>query len=377
MSSPASEISDREHMARALRLAARARYLAPPNPAVGCVLVRDGEVVGEGFTQRTGKAHAEVVALAAAGDRAAGATAFVTLEPCSHHGRTPPCAEALVQARVSRVVAALEDPNPQVAGRGLKRLREAGVAVEVGLLGTQAEALMRGFVLRMRRGWGRVRLKVAMSLDGRSAMASGESQWITGPDARADVQRLRAQSCAIVTGAGTVLADDCALTLRPALFAASLGLAAPPGDRQPLRVVLDSRRRVPASARVLSADAPTLLLHACGATGGELPRHAERAELPPAAGGGLDLPALLQLLATRECNEILVESGPTLAGAFLRQGLVDELVVYMAPRLLGSRARPVLELPLDRMADVLQLQPVDQRQVGGDWRFTFIPRNQE
>jgi diaminohydroxyphosphoribosylaminopyrimidine deaminase/5-amino-6-(5-phosphoribosylamino)uracil reductase len=364
-------------MARALRLANRARFLAPPNPSVGCVLVRDGEVVGEGFTRRVGQAHAEVVALAAAGDRAAGATAFVTLEPCAHHGRTPPCAEALVRAGVSRVVAALEDPNPQVAGRGLERLREAGIEVEVGLLATQAEALMRGFVLRMRRGWGRVRLKLAMSLDGRSAMASGESQWITGPDARVDVQRLRAQSCAIVTGAGTVLADDCALTLRPALFAGSLGLAAPPGDRQPLRVVLDSRRRVPASARVLSADAPTLLLHASGAAGPELPQHAERAELPAAAGGGLDLPALLRLLATRECNEILLECGPTLAGAFLREGLVDELVVYVAPRLLGSRARPALELPLDRMAEALQLRPVDQRRVGDDWRLTFIPRNQE
>ncbi len=361
-------------MARALQLARRGRYSAMPNPHVGCVLVRDGLIVGEGYTRPAGGNHAEIEALQAAGAQARGATAYVSLEPCSHHGKTGPCADALVAAGVARVVAAMQDPNPQVAGAGLARLREAGVAVQCGLLETEARQVIPGFVARMERGRGRVRAKLAMSLDGRTAMASGESQWITGPAARRDVQHLRAMSCAVVTGVGTVLADDCALTVR----AAELGLpdaqAALAAARQPLRVVLDSALQTPPRARVMAAGAPTLLCHAVGA---EVPAGlaATAAQMLPLerVAGGLDLNRLMAELTLRQCNEILVESGPRLAGAMLQQGLLDELIVYMAPTLLGSRANPLLHLPLDHMADKVQLHVDDVRKIGQDWRFTVRP----
>ena len=365
---------DTRMMARALQLARRGQYSAMPNPHVGCVLVRDGHVIGEGFTCPAGGNHAEIEALLAAGGEAQGATAYVTLEPCSHHGKTGPCADALLAAGVTRVVAAMEDPNPQVAGAGLARLRAAGVEVECGLLESEARQLLPGFIARMTRGRGRVRVKLAMSLDGRTAMASGESQWITGPAARRDVQRLRAMSCAVVTGVATVLADDCALTVR----AAELGLPPPAAAlaaaRQPLRVVLDSGLQTPAGARVLADAAPTLVCHAGDV---EVPAAlaSSGAELLPLgrAAGGLDLDQLMGVLAARQCNEILVESGPRLAGALLQRGLVDELIVYMAPTLLGSRANPLLDLPLDHMADKVELQIVDLRKVGQDWRFTARP----
>jgi len=363
---------DTRMMARALQLARRGRFSAMPNPHVGCVLVRDREIIGEGFTRPAGGNHAEIEALAAAGN-AQGAVAYVTLEPCSHRGRTGPCADALIAAGVSRVVAAVLDPNPQVAGRGLEKLRAAGVAVECGLLEAEARGLIPGFIARMTRGRGRVRAKLAMSLDGRTAMASGESQWITGPAARRDVQRLRAESCAIVTGVGTVLADDCALTVRADELGLPAGGAELAARRQPLRVVLDSTLRTPATARVLSG-------------GAALVCHGGRAEVPAAlaASGaelvaldegedGLDLHQLFALLNTRQCNEILVESGPRLAGALLREGLLDELIVYMAPALLGDRARPLLVLPLDTMADKVQLTLEDVRKVGQDWRFIAKP----
>lgn len=357
-------------MTRALQLARLGQYWAAPNPHVGCVLVRDGDIIGEGFTQPAGGNHAEIEALQAAGD-ARGATAYVTLEPCSHHGKTGPCVDALIAAGVSRVVAAMSDPNPKVSGAGLSRLREAGVEVMSGLLEAEARALIAGFVQRMLRGRGRVRVKLAMSLDGRTAMASGESQWITGAAARADVQRLRACSDAIVTGIGTVLADDCSLTVRES----ELELPAPEAGRavarQPLRVVLDSSLRTPAGAKVLDATAHTLLCHAQGATG-VAPQGGEPLALPGSADG-LSLDALMQELAARQCNEILVESGPRLAGALLQAGLVDELIVYMAPALLGDRARPLVELPLDFMADKVQLDWRDVRRVGDDWRFTVLP----
>jgi diaminohydroxyphosphoribosylaminopyrimidine deaminase/5-amino-6-(5-phosphoribosylamino)uracil reductase len=361
---------DTRMMARALQLARSSRYIAMPNPHVGCVLVRDGRIIGEGSTRPAGGNHAEIEALEAAGDASA-ATAYVTLEPCSHRGRTGPCADALLGAGVSRVVVAMTDPNPEVSGQGLEKLRAAGVEVESGLLEGEAKEVIAGFVARMTRGRGRVRAKLAMSLDGRTAMASGESQWITGPAARADVQRLRAASCAIITGVGTVLADDCSLTARPA----ELGL--PPGEadeavaRQPLRVVLDSAGRTPAAAKVVDESAPTLLCHApgvvpagCGA--------AEMLELPP-GDEGLQLEPLFEELTRRQCNEILVESGPRLAGALLRRGLLDELVVYMAPVLLGARARPLLELPLDEMGQKVPLDIRDMRRVGADWRITAVP----
>lgn len=364
---------DTQMMARAVQLARRGQYSAMPNPHVGCVLVRDGLVIGEGFTSPTGGAHAEIVALKDAGD-AAGSTAYVTLEPCSHQGKTGPCCDALIQAGVSRVVVALSDPNPLVAGAGLEKLRNAGVAVQCGLLETESRGIIPGFIARMSRGRGRVRAKLAMSLDGRTAMDSGESQWITGAAARRDVQRLRAMSCAIITGVGTVLADDCALTVRPQELDLCPEATKLASGRQPMRVVLDSRLQTPAGAKVLDGAAPTLLCHdetfatsvAVGASAVEY--------LPlPRDDSGLDLQVLMKYLAGQQCNEILVESGPRLAGALLQAGLLDELIVYMAPALLGDRARPLLTLPLDNMADKVQLQWEDVCKVGADWRFTAIP----
>ena len=367
-------IFDRRIMARALQLARQARYSAMPNPHVGCVLVRDGQIIGEGFTQPAGGNHAEVEALQAAGD-ARGATAYVTLEPCSHHGKTGPCADALLAAGVVRVVAAMQDPNPQGAGSGLARLRAAGVEVTCGLLEAEAEAIIPGFVARMRRGRGRVRAKLAMSLDGRTAMASGESQWITGAPARHDVQRLRAMSCAVLTGVGTVLSDDCALTVRLAELGLPTAEAARASARQPLRVVLDSRQQSPLSARVFSAEAPTLWCYAASQAP-VVPAPTPSAELLPLAHTefGLDLQALFAELNRRQCNEILVESGPRLAGVLLQLGLLDELIVYMAPTLMGSTARPLLELPLGEMANKVPLVLRDVRKIGEDWRFTAVPQ---
>ncbi len=364
---------DTRMMARALQLARRGQYGAMPNPHVGCVLTRDGHVIGEGFTRPVGGNHAEVEALRAAGD-AVGATAYVTLEPCSHHGKTGPCAEALIRAGVVRVVVAMSDPNPLVAGRGVEKLRTAGLVVECGLLESEARRVIPGFIARMTRGRGRVRAKMAMSLDGRTAMADGESQWITGPAARQDVQRLRAMSCAIVTGVNTVLADDCALTVRPGELGLSVQAATLAGTRQPLRVVLDSRLQTPGTARVLQGAAPTLLCHdATVAVPAAIVASAAQRLALPRGPQGLDLQAVMAHLAAQQCNEILVESGPRLAGALLQAGLLDELIIYMAPALLGDRARPLLELPLVHMADKIQLQLEDVRKVGTDWRFTAIP----
>ncbi|UAW98101.1 bifunctional diaminohydroxyphosphoribosylaminopyrimidine deaminase/5-amino-6-(5-phosphoribosylamino)uracil reductase RibD [Halopseudomonas nanhaiensis] len=366
---------DRSHMARALELAARGLYTTEPNPRVGCVLVKGDQVVGEGWHVRAGEGHAEVNALRQAGDRARGATAYVTLEPCSHFGKTPPCANALIDAGVARVVAAMQDPNPQVAGRGLERLRQAGIDVACGLLEAEAAALNPGFIKRMRTGLPYVRVKLAMSLDGRTAMANGESQWITGPDARADVQRLRARSSAIVSGADSVLLDDSALTVR----AAELGLPAAEAEaaaaRQPLRVLIDGRMRVPLESRLFHQTGPVLVV--CRGVRGREQDYgfagAELLTLPDAAGEHVDLKVLVEELGERQCNELLVESGAGLAGAFLQAGLVDELIVYMAPRLLGSRARPLLDLPIDSMADAMDLDVIDLRVVGRDWRITARP----
>ena len=364
---------DTSMMARALQLARRGEYSAMPNPHVGCVLVQDGHVIGEGFTQPVGGNHAEIEALRTAQDPR-GATAYVTLEPCSHQGRTGPCADALIAAGLSRVVVAMQDPNPQVAGQGMEKLRNAGIAVECGLLEAEARQVIPGFISRMGRGRGRLRAKLAMSLDGGTAMASGDSQWITGPAARQDVQRLRAMSCAIVTGVGTVLADDCSLTVR----ADELGLPAQAAQLaaccQPLRVVLDSSLQTPAEAKILDGNAPTLLCHdeTAAVPAGIVASAVDRLPLPRRKNG-LDLSGLFDYLTARQCNEILVESGPRLAGALLQAGLLDELIVYMAPTLLGSRARPLLDLPLDSMSEQVQLQVEDVRKVGRDWRFTVVP----
>ncbi len=359
-------------MARALALAARGIATTQPNPRVGCVLVRDGVVVGEGFHARAGEAHAEVEALRAAGAKAKGATAFVTLEPCSHHGRTPPCTDALLAAGVAEVVAPLDDPNPKVAGRGFAALERAGVKVRRGLLAPDAEQMNVGFIKRMRTGRPFVRVKLGMSLDGRTALASGESsagtRWITGPEARRDVQRLRARSGAIVTGIDTVLADDPQLNVRDESGAAA--------TQQPLRVVLDSKLRLPADARVLVQPGHTLVFTAATDAhhASELTEaHAEVRALP-ARDGRLPLDAVLDELGRREVNEVLVEAGATLSGAFLAAGLVDELVIYMAPLLLGDAARGAFVLPaLSQLESAPRLEIVALRAVGHDWRITARP----
>ena len=344
-------------MARAIQLAERGRYTTTPNPRVGCVLVKDGQIVGEGFHARAGEGHAEVNALAQAGAHAQGATAYVTLEPCSHQGRTPPCADGLIQAGIKTVVCGMEDPNPQVAGRGFGKLRAAGIEVTSGILQSQARALNPGFIKRMEKQLPWVRVKIAQSQDGRTAMANGESQWITGPEARADVQKWRAQSCAMVTGAGTVLADDPALTVRPKQLGEDIG-------RQPKRVLMDRQLRIPQTAQVFNADAPVLWAHSADAQPLALPEHVRSLSF-------VDLGDLLAQLAADDVNEVLVEAGPTLAGAFLASGWVDELILYTAPKLLGSRGRPMAELPLDHMDQAIQLDLVDQRLIGADTRSLF------
>jgi diaminohydroxyphosphoribosylaminopyrimidine deaminase/5-amino-6-(5-phosphoribosylamino)uracil reductase len=365
-------MSDAAYMARAIHLARRGIYSTHPNPSVGCVIVRNGSVVGSGWHRQAGGPHAEVFALREAGERARGADVYLTLEPCSHHGRTPPCAEALVEAGVKRVVVAMQDPNPRVAGSGLQRLQEAGIAVEAGLLEAQAQALNPGFIARMQRGRPWVRVKLASSLDARTAMASGESKWITGAAARADVQRLRARSSAIITGIGTVLADDPSLNVR--LAAGDLQGVEP--LRQPLRVVLDTGLRMPPQARMLGLPGDTLVITPT--------RDDQKAQALAAAGAEVvvvDTPGrvapddVLRRLAEREINEVLVEAGPALAGGFLLAGLVDELVLYLAPHLMGDMARGLFHLPgLKRMDQRIALEWLDVRRVGEDLRIVARPR---
>jgi len=370
---------DIRFMARAIRLARKGLFTTQPNPRVGCVLVRNGEIVGEGWHQKAGQAHAEINALAEAGDRAQGATAYVTLEPCSHHGKTGPCADALVAAGVTRVVAAMRDPNPLVSGNGLDRLKAANIDVADGLLEAEAESLNPGFIKRMRTGLPHVHIKLAMSLDGRTAMASGESQWITGPAARVDVQRLRARSSAIVTGMGTVAFDDPSLTVRQQ----ELGVSDVEFSniQQPMRVVLDSRARLNLAAKVLQNPGRVLQFYGSGVKS-DLAESASQSGaicelrsqvLKVGQDGRLDLKASLEYLAQEECNEVLVEAGAELAGAFVEQGLWDELHVYIAPKLLGSSARPLFKLPLDSMSQSHGLQLTDTRMFGDDIRLIYRP----
>ncbi|QHA84701.1 bifunctional diaminohydroxyphosphoribosylaminopyrimidine deaminase/5-amino-6-(5-phosphoribosylamino)uracil reductase RibD [Pseudomonas mediterranea] len=363
-------VLDAHYMARALELARRGHYTTHPNPRVGCVIVRDGQIVGEGWHIRAGEPHAEVHALRAAGELARGATAYVTLEPCSHHGRTPPCADALVNAGVARVVAAMQDPNPEVAGRGLQRLAQAGIATDSGVLEGEARLLNQGFLKRMEHGLPFVRVKLAMSLDGRTAMESGESQWITGPAARSAVQRLRAQASVVLTGADTVLADNARLTVR----ADELGLDAEQTalvmSRPPLRVLVDGRLRVPLDAPFFKAG--PALVATCMAVEEQ---YANGPECMIVAGddGQVDLRRLLMELAARGVNEVLVEAGPHLAGAFSRQGLVDEFQIFIAGKFLGSSARPLLDWPLAHMKDAPELKITEIRAVGDDWRVIAVP----
>ena len=356
-------------MQRAIELGQQARYWSAPNPPVGCVLVRDDQEIGAGFTQPAGQAHAEVMALNAAGD-ATGATAYVTLEPCSHQGQTGPCVSELIDADVARVVVAVEDPNPQVAGSGIAALCAAGIDVELGEGADQVEADLAGFLLRMRRGYGRITLKIAMSLDGRTAMASGESQWITGEDARADVQRLRAEADLIVTGVDTVLADDCRLTLR----ADELPLDADAKDRAlahpPARMVLDSKGRTPADAQILAGGDTTVISTENSALG----ESDQTIVLGADAEGRVDIRAWVQYLGEQAFNDILVEAGATLSGALLEGGWVDRLIIYQAPKLLGDAARAMAAMDFPALADAPEFEINEVTRIGTDLRIIAAPR---
>ncbi|MDH5361674.1 MAG: bifunctional diaminohydroxyphosphoribosylaminopyrimidine deaminase/5-amino-6-(5-phosphoribosylamino)uracil reductase RibD, partial [Gammaproteobacteria bacterium] len=363
-----SHSKDLEYMAYAIQLARRGLYTTAPNPRVGCVIVRDGKVIGEGWHQRAGEAHAEIHALKMAAEAAAGATAYVTLEPCSHHGRTPPCSQALIDAGLVRVVAAMQDPNPQVAGSGLQQLQQAGIVVEVGVLQAEAEALNPGFNKRMRTGRPYVRSKLAMSLDGRTAMASGESKWITSNAARNDVHRLRARSSAILTGAGTVLADDPSLNVRLDGF---------DDAHQPIRVVLDPYLSTPVDAKMLSLPGRTIILTTAEEDGVMAALIKAGAEVVCMEGhaDAIDLNAVMAFLAELQVNEVLLETGATLSGAMLQQGLVDEMVIYMAPHIMGNQARGLFNLPgLEEMSQRIELDMMDVRAVGKDWRITAKPK---
>lgn len=353
---------DHRHMARALQLAARGLYTTTPNPRVGCVIVKHNEIVGEGWHQRAGSAHAEIHALQMAGEAARDATVYITLEPCSHHGRTPPCVGALIQAGVARVVAAMKDPNPLVAGQGIQTLMLAGIRAETGLMDAEAHALNPGFISRMTRHRPWVRLKTASTLDGKTALANGQSQWISGEAARADVQKLRARACAILTGSGTVLADNPRMTVR------ELDIG-----RQPLRVIVDSNLLTPPSAVILPA------LIACRTTQPQryaalTSARAEILELPDARGR-VDLSALLGELAGRGINEVHVEAGAALNGALLQAGLVDEWIAYIAPLAVGHDARGLFhQTPLESLKEAAHFRLQEVRQIGEDLRLTLLPR---
>ncbi len=346
-------------MSQALRLAERGLYTTTPNPRVGCVIVKDGRVIGEGWHERAGEAHAEIVALKAAGAAAVGSTVYVSLEPCAHHGRTPPCADALVAAKVSRVVAAMQDPNPKVAGKGLQQLRDAGIAAESGLMEEQARELNIGFVSRMTRNRPWMRVKIAASLDGKTALANGVSQWIGGPDARRDGHHWRARSCAVMTGIGTLKDDDPKLTVRDV-----------PTTRQPLRIVVDSRLRITPDAKLLDGGA-VLVATATHDEGKAKALRAKGADIVvlPNAEGKVDLTKLSEHLAGMGLNEVLIEAGIKLDSALLQAGVVDELLLYLAPHLLGDAGRGMLDLgDLQRMDQRLELDIRDTRLFGPDLR---------
>ena len=385
--------AERAFFERALALARRGLFSAHPNPRVGCVLVREDEVVGEGWHQTAGTAHAEIVALEAAGARARGATAYVSLEPCCHHGRTPPCTEALIEAGVVRVVAAARDPDPRVAGTGLERLRTAGIAAaftELPAVARAAAELNAGFLMRIENGRPFVRLKLAASLDAKTALPDGASRWITGAEARRDVQRWRARAGALLTGIGTVLADDPRLTIRPSELDrrdTGAGLEAAPAPHRLVRVVLDSRLRTPPDAALFASPAPVVI-----ANGGAGEAEPERAAALRAAGAevitiaaekpegsespvGIDLGAVLRLLGAREINEVHVECGPTLAGALLSRGLVDELLLYLAPTLLGTGSMPLIDIPAPPdMNSRCELRILDTERIGCDIRLRAAVR---
>ncbi len=363
--------ADYSFMARALKLARRGWYSTHPNPRVGCVIVRDGEILGEGYHRKAGEPHAERMALADACTSVQGATAYVTLEPCCHHGKTPPCTDGLIEAGIAEVVIAMQDPNPLVAGQGVSQLEAAGIKTRSGLLEAQAVALNRGFVKRMQDSRPRVRCKLACSLDGRTAMQSGESVWISSAQSRRDVQFLRAESSAILTGAGTVLADNPSMNVR--LTAAELKLDADLPVCQPVRVILDATLKIPADAKILTLPGDVLIF--CDrnliGTAESYPSGNVRLLGVDNDNGELNLAQVMQQLAQLQINDLLLESGAVLAGSMLQAGLVDELVVYQAPHLMGDSARGLLHLPLDKMSERVSLSLTDRRSVGEDTRYTY------
>ena len=353
---------DAAYLAEAVALARRGLYTTTPNPRVGCVIVRDGKVRGRGWHQWPGEAHAEIHALRQAGAAAAGATVYVSLEPCCIHGRTPPCTEALLAANVRRVVVGALDADPRVNGRGMRQLQDAGLEVELAD-SPDAQQLNACHSHRLQTGRPWVRVKLACSLDGRTAMASGESQWITGPEARQDVQHWRARSCAVITGIGTLMADDPLLNVRTARLFADGRM------RQPLRVVVDSRLRTPATARLFGVQGAVLVAHAQGA----VPGLGDRAECVACGdGGAVHLGRLLALLGQRPCNEVLLEAGPTLAGAFVKASLWDEMLLYLAPKFLGSTARPLLDIPLQRLQQAISGRISETQTLGKDLRVRLL-----
>jgi len=348
-------------MAEALRLAHKGLWTAEPNPRVGCVIVRNGGIVGRGWHERTGGAHAETMALSQADDAANGATVYVTLEPCSHHGRTPPCADALIDAGVARVVCAMRDPHPNVSGEGMRRLERAGIEVRCGLMSDQAHELNQGFVSRIERGRPWVRAKLAGSLDGRSTGPDGKSKWITDAAARHDGHRWRARAGAILTGIETVLADDPGLDVRLDGFV-----------KKPLVVVADSRGRLPPTAKLLTTGAR--VVQASVATEADPPTGCERVELAPDPAGRIDLGELLSELARREINELHVEAGPVLTGALLATGLIDELLLYQAPCIIGAKGGGLAQLPgVEKLNQRLHFNLLEQRRVGPDVRLRLAP----
>jgi diaminohydroxyphosphoribosylaminopyrimidine deaminase/5-amino-6-(5-phosphoribosylamino)uracil reductase len=364
--------ADHQFMAQAIRLAEHGTYTTSPNPRVGCVLVKNGHVVGEGFHEKAGEGHAEVNALAMAGDRANGSTAYVTLEPCSHFGRTPPCAKALIEAGVSKVIAAMVDPNPQVSGRGLTLLEQAGIEIQSGLLEQDAKLLNIGFIKRMTTGLPYIRCKLAASLDGQTAMATGESQWITSKEARQDVQKLRAQSCAIISGADSILMDNARMNVRWTELGELKSHYSSENIRQPVRIIIDSKNRLTPDLAFFTVESPVLLIRTSIENTHQWPHFVEEVKLPCSLKSEqVDLAKLLNVLADRSFNDILIESGMTLTGAFIEQNLVDELVLYQAPKLMGHEGKGLLMMPLvEKLSQAKPLTFSDITLVGGDLKIT-------
>ncbi|MFM2590763.1 bifunctional diaminohydroxyphosphoribosylaminopyrimidine deaminase/5-amino-6-(5-phosphoribosylamino)uracil reductase RibD [Vibrio sp. TBV020] len=360
---------DFKMMSRAIELAKGGIYTTAPNPNVGCVITQGDEIVGEGFHYRAGEPHAEVHALRMAGDKTVGATAYVTLEPCSHYGRTPPCAEGLIKAKVAKVICAMQDPNPKVAGRGIQMLRDAGIEVEIGLLEQEAEALNPAFIKRMKTGMPFVQLKMAASLDGQTALANGQSQWITSPQARQDVQKYRAKSCAILSTSKTVIDDDASLNIRWDDLPASVQAKCNQQDlRQPTRVILDRQSQLTSELKLLNTPGNRIIV-------------AEGKDLDPILNDEklIDLHATFAALTNdHHINHLWVEAGATLASSLIKANLVDELILYLAPKIMGSDGRGLLgALGLESMAETIDLNIKDVRQVGADIRITATLKNKE